>query len=273
MALTTLAVDGHVHLYPIFDLEQAIEIGRKNLLKLAKKAKSMEKVVPVWLLVERSDTDMFGRIKKLAEKNENKNGFSFDQIDSETIAVKEGDKKILYIFAGRQLVTEENLEVLSLVSNFNLADFSVPLDEAIDLIEQNQGIPALNWAPGKWFAGRGRVVEKMIAENAPGKFFVGDSTMRNTFWPTPKLVKRAKKKGFALIAGSDPLPFAGEEKIIGSYGFLIDGDFSEKKPAESIRKILRTNSGSLRIAGKRNNPVIFAFRQYKIMKEKKTRNN
>ena len=273
MALTTLAVDGHVHLYPVFDLERAIEIGRKNLLKLAEKTKSTEKIIPVWLLVERSDTDMFGKIKELAEKNGSKNGFSFEQIDSVTIVVKEKNKRILYIFAGRQLVTKENLEVLSLVSNFNLADRAASLEETIDLIGRNQGTPALNWAPGKWFAARGEIVKNAIEENESDRFFIGDSTMRNTLWPTPKLVKKAKKKGFAVLAGSDPLPFSGEEKMIGSYGFLIDSDFSEKSPAESMRKILRENRGSIRIVGKRNNPVTFAFRQYKIMKEKKTRNN
>ncbi|NOZ60693.1 MAG: hypothetical protein GXO74_03340 [Calditrichaeota bacterium] len=273
MALTTLAIDGHVHLYTIFDLARAIEAGRKNLLKLAKKNNSAKKAVPVWLLVERSDTDMFAELKKIAEKNENRNGFSFEQIDSVTIAVKEKDARILFIFAGRQLVTAENLEVLSLISDFNLADRAAPLDEVIGLIEQSQGIPALNWAPGKWFAARGRVVEKMISENAPEKFFIGDSTMRNTLWSTPKLVKKAKKKGFAVLAGSDPLPFSGEEKMIGSYGFLLEGDFSAKNPAELMRKILRENRGSIRIVGKRNNPFTFVLRQYKIMREKKTRNN
>jgi len=273
MALTTLAIDGHVHLYPIFDLARAIETGRKNLLKFAEKTNATEKVVPVWLLVERSDTDMFDELRKIGQKNENENGFSFEQIDSVTIAVKRENKRILFIFAGRQLVTAENLEVLSLISDFNLADRAASLEETIDLIGQNQGIPALNWAPGKWFAARGKIVEKAIEENESDKFFIGDSTMRNTLWPTPKLVKKAKKKGFVMLAGSDPLPFSGEEKMISSYSFLIEGDFSEKNPAESMRKILRENRGSIRIVGKRNNPFAFVLRQYKIMKEKKTRNN
>jgi len=85
------------------------------------------------------------------------------------------------------------------------------------------------------------------------------------------LVKQARKKGFPVIAGSDPLPFRGEEQGIGSLGFLIEGEFNPEKPAQSLRDLMNNKGQDIQIIGKRNDIFTFARRQYKIMMEKRTR--
>ncbi len=272
MGKTTLAVDGHVHLYANFDLTEAVTSGRENLLTAAaKKIDNREKIITVWLMVERSDTSFFDKIKSSPEKY-NQDDIRFVKgADDLTIQVEKDGQPILYIFAGRQLVTKENLEVLSLISDLNVADKTEPIGEVIKMIQQDGGIPTLNWAPGKWFFQRGEVIKTQIERNLPDAFFIGETTLRHTLWRKPVLIKKAEQKGFRVIAGSDPLPFKGEEKAIGSFGFVIEGNFDEKKPAESIRKILKENPDSIQLIGKRNNIFNFTRRQMKIMIEKRQR--
>lgn len=269
MGATTLAIDGHVHLYPVYDLKKAVECGVRNLIDHSKKISS--NVIPVWLLVERSDANFFDQIYQSPEKYENGEVKFKQGNDDLTIVVEKNKEPILFVFAGRQLVTKEGLEVLSLISNLNIPDRQKSIDEVIQAVTDSGGIPTLNWAPGKWFFNRGKVIARQIKEKSINEIFIGETTLRNTLWPEPKLVKQARKKGFPIIAGSDPLPFKGEEKGIGSFGFTIEGDFGPEKPAQSLRDLMNQNREDIKIIGHRNNIFTFARRQYKIMMEKRTR--
>ena len=138
-------------------------------------------------------------------------------------------------------------------------------------IKQNCGIPALNWAPGKWFGKRGKIVDEQIEKQSAENIFLGETTMRPTVWLKPKLIKKAEQKGFRVIAGSDPLPFKGEDNEIGSFGFTVEGEFDPANPAQSLKNIFSDQIKKLTLIGKRNNVFKFAKRQYKIMGEKKER--
>ncbi len=269
---TTLLIDGHVHLYPVYNLTEAILQSRKNLMANAQKKKvEVTQAMPVWLLVERSDSNFFEALATTPEKF-SKNDVTFVSMkDGLTVKVQQDDKPILFLFAGRQLVTKENLEALSLISIFNLPDRQKPLAEVLQLIEKHQGMAALNWAPGKWFGKRGKIIEEQLGKNELKKLFISETTMRPTVWAKPKLIKKAEQRGFRLMFGSDPLPFCGEEKEIGGLGFVVEGEFDAAQPALSVKNILANESKSFIQIGRRNNFFKFAKRQYKIMAEKKTR--
>jgi hypothetical protein len=272
MAQTILLIDGHVHLYPVFNLINAVEKGRKSLFSNAKKKNlHLNNVAPIWLLVERSDTNFFSELISSPGKYDQGEIKFVKAKDNLTIKVEKKGETILYIFAGRQLITKENLEILSLVSDYNVPDREKTMDEIIVEIKGAGGIPALNWAPGKWFGNRGKIIEKQIEKQSPENTFISDTTMRPTVWLKPKLIKKAEIKGFRVLAGSDPLPFIGEENEIGSFGFIIEGDFNPEKPTLSLRELFSDPSKKLTLIGKRNNIFKFSKRQYKIMGEKKTR--
>ncbi len=274
MVKTTLLIDGHVHLYPVFDLVQAVEKGRENLFSNAKKKlPDLKNAVAVWLLVERSDTNLFDELANSPEKYDQGEIKFIKAKDNLTIKVEKNSQPILYIFAGRQLVTKENLEVLSLVSDLNLPDKAKPMEEVIQAVKDSGGITALNWAPGKWFSHRGKVIEEQIENNSPDEFYIGETTMRPTVWLKPKLIHKAEQKGFRVLAGSDPLPFAGEENGISSFGFIIEGEFDPNNPARSLKEIFSDFSKPVTLIGKRNNILTFSKRQFKIMAEKKKREN
>ena len=275
MEKTTFAIDGHVHLYPVFDLTLAVEKSIDALQKNATRKNGTVNSIPVWLLTERSDTDFFRQISEFPEQfTDKEKGIHFiPEKDQLTIRVEKNGRAVLYIFAGRQLVTRENLEVLSLISDLNIPDKDKPIDQVIQLVKESGGVACLNWAPGKWFFSRGKVVANLIESKTPDDFFIGETTLRHTLWRKPDLIKLAEKRGFQVIAGSDPLPFKGEENRIGSFGFVMNGEFDTTQPANSLRKIFKEDSSSISIIGKRNNIITFARRQYKIMAEKKKREN
>ncbi len=263
----TLLIDGHIHLYPLYKLTLAINNGIKKLQQAAIQSNSTDmsqKQIPVWLLVERYDCNFFDQIS--SESSVTLNGFQLKAAgDGSTIIVSKNDTIVLYIFAGRQLVTKENLEILSLVSPFNLKDREYSIEEVIDNVNKNNGVPAINWAPGKWFFSRGEIVKNVLHKYSPDQLLIGDTSLRTTLWPTPKLMSRSQQKEFKIIAGSDPLPFEDEENQIGTYGFTVSAQFDESKPAVSMRNILRDRTLHFNFIGNRNNLLTFSRRQFKIM--------
>jgi len=264
----TLLLDGHVHIYQHFDLVQAFEGGVNNLLRAAKKMKAASAstdTVPVLLLSERHDCNFFKQALESTLQQEHE-GYSFHETDeSESLMVKKGDTPYMYIIAGRQIVTCEGLEIISILTNLYIKDRSKTTHQVVNIVNENNGFPVINWAPGKWFFARGKVVESLIDTFDPSTLLLGDTTLRTTLWPLPQLMKKANGRGFKIIAGSDPLPFKKEEKIIGKYGFVLEGQFDENKPAASIRSLLKHGNEKLTLIGNRNDPLTFVKRQTKIM--------
>jgi len=65
------------------------------------------------------------------------------------------------LIAGKQVATQERLEVLGLAVGESIPD-GRPLRETIDRIVTCGGFPVLAWAPGKWWGQRGRIVRDFV---------------------------------------------------------------------------------------------------------------
>ena len=262
---THLLFDGHVHIYPQFNLNVALERGLFHFVKLQDKCRLSESV-RFWMLTERSDCNFFNDLMNTHVK-----GHYFEKTsDDVVIAVNDSaaKKTQLYILAGRQIVSSENLEICALASAYSVEDKLLSAAELVTSINIEGGLAAINWAPGKWFGERGRIVQKLFERFSPDELFISDTTMRPTFWPTPKLMKKAQGKGFRVICGSDPLPFLGEEKMIATYAGLVEGDFNPDAPAQSLIVSLKS-ALKINACGRRSGFFSFAKRQTKIMLDKK----
>jgi hypothetical protein len=224
-----LTADAHVHLYPCYDLRLSLENLRRNLAGIDAGA------VPAAFLAERSDCHFFRKLVEQAPEMLQA-PVRVERFDNALLLREEGYPDI-YIFAGRQVVSAERVELLALTTDARIPD-GRPASEAVDLIRSVGGVPVISWAPGKWFFGRGKVVENLLERFAPGGLLVGDTSLRPLGWPTPVLMKRAVRRGFGLVAGSDPLPFPGEEKIMGTYGMRMEVEFDPDDPVRSVRSVL-----------------------------------
>jgi hypothetical protein len=121
---------------------------------------------------------------------------------------------------GQQVITKENIEVLSLNCLKRVAEGNSAIETVRDILAMG-GLPVVAWAPGKWFFKRGEVVQSLIDQFSPSELALGDTTLRPLGWVVPSIMRAARRRGFKILYGSDPLPFSGEETTPGSYATLI----------------------------------------------------
>jgi len=165
---------------------------------------------------------------------------------------------VLYLVAGRQIVTAERIEVLALTVDADIPD-GEQAHAVVTAVQAERGIPVVAWAPGKWFFGRGRVVRELMEVGEPGRLLIGDSALRPTVWPEPFLMRRARARGLTVIAGSDPLPFCGEEPNMGTYASVFEAPFMPAAPVKSVREAL-ASAPSVTTVGTRCGPLKAAGR-------------
>jgi hypothetical protein len=240
-----IIVDTHVHLYPCYDLRIAMVNLFGNLSGFGGDAQKAA------FLAERYDCDYFNRIKNNGQQILG-NKFKVEVAGEENalvISADDGDQ--LYLYAGRQIVSRERIEILALATDFvTTAEWDAR--KVVEHVIEKGGIPVISWAPGKWFFKRKKVVQDLIDQFNPGEILIGDTTLRPHIWKEPDLMYSASQKGFSIVAGSDPLPFEGEEKYLGCFGSLIEGEISDNEPVSSIRSILKTPGKTFNRVGRRN---------------------
>ena len=134
------------------------------------------------------------------------------------------------------------------------------VEETLAAIRSAGGVPALNWAPGKWFFRRGKTVRRLILDAAPGDFIVCDTSLRPTVWPTPRSMRLARARGLRMTAGSDPLPFPGEERQLGRYAAVYGGVLDPECPVASLRRMLTDEGTAIQVAGDRGGLLETAVR-------------
>ncbi len=190
-----LAVDFHVHVYPIFPREAL-------LANIASRTKAVGCSAAVLFLTERHDCDWYRQEAGSADVKKiiiNANGIP------------------CVIFPGFQTVSSEGIEVHSLVTNNRPTD-GRDLYDTVSEIRAGGGTPMLGWGSGKWTGKRGKLIEELVNDSTE-KIYLGDSRHRPLGWPTPNVFSGRK-----VLNGSDPLPLRGEENAPLSYGHIFNVD-------------------------------------------------
>jgi len=229
----SILVDAHVHLH---HPATALDDLRQAAASFA--AFGIGKAPAVILLAERAGFDVFQLLEaQLAATAE-----------PESLWFHHGDQHLLVI-AGRQIITEEGLEVLGLATRTQIAD-GLPAARVIELLQEADAITVLPWAVGKWLGRRGKIIDRLLAQATPGSLFLGDNGGRPGWWPVPQF-----SLGIPVLAGSDPLPLPGSARTIGSYGSRIGFSLLEETPAASLKRALRDPTTRITTYG-RQAPVL-----------------
>lgn len=240
-----LIFDAHVHLYPCYNLAKAMASLFDNLSNTVPDAQMAA------LLAERHDCHFFNDLKRDPETLLGP-GFKVRRTpDENALVVSRRDGAEAYLFAGRQIVTAERIEILALISDRQVVDGQPATTATVEILNAG-GIPVVSWAPGKWLFKRKQVVQELIKRFNPGEIVMGDSTLRPPVWPEPTLMKSAGRRGFATVAGSDPLPFPGEEVRLGTYATLAEGAIEQDNPVRSMQAILKAPGTRIRRVGRRS---------------------
>lgn len=247
-----IIADTHLHIYPNYRLVDAIRRCVQKLTALEPDATC------VGFLTERFDCHIYqelasGRGKSFAE------GVGVRSVGA-CLELKCFNTAPLYLCPGRQIVTEERLEILCLCVDAAIPD-GLPAEIAIHRIREVGGIPVLTWAVGKWLFKRAKVVRALLDMFSPSQLLVGDSAMRPVFWLTPRLMQYANKRGYKIIAGTDSLPVEGGDSVMGRYASVIDAPFDIQNARESLRSALVDPTIIPRSIGRRSGTVEFIRRQ------------
>ena len=213
---TTLLVDGHVHIHDCFDLSQFLAATYKNFSKQAKTLGSPS----VWaiLLTEIQGVNAFSNLVNQQDQlNQQLQDWTIESTDENTsLRLKHTSGQLLLILAGRQIVTQEKIEVLALLTDTTIPD-GLPLPDTLAKVTESHALPVLPWGVGKWIGSRGTLVEQQFkAANFP--LFIGDNGGSPSFWPLPKFCQQQPQ-----LPGTDPLPLTHETHRAGSFGFSPQG--------------------------------------------------
>ncbi len=238
--------DGHAHIYPHFDLALALDSLLENLRNLA--APDGHPPLLLACLAERGNAAVFcgGEYPMRAGQYEIQPG-----PEPGCLAVKRAGEDAMFLVLGRQYAAAERLEVLGLALPEGGDWDGLPARDIIRHVRLAGGLPVLPWSPGKWFFRRGRLAEALVGASRPGELWLGDNALRPKVWPLPRLLRRAEARGIPWVPGSDPLPLRGEERRLGSYGFVSQEDFDPGRPVSALRSLLAQPPGSFRPAGRR----------------------
>ncbi len=221
----------------------------------------------ILLFTEGKDNDYFSRFK--AKGNIGKQSeYEFENTQEGcSIILSKNKQPLCYILAGRQIVTSEKLEVLSVASSQKIED-GLPIKEVVKKLIDNKQIAVLAWGVGKWFSKRGQIIKGILEKFHSSYLFIGDNSARPILWPVPKLFHLAENYNIQILRGSDPLPFSEEVSRVGTYGFFLEGDFQLKNPAESFCKLLISNNTKIKLVGRQDNSFSFLNRQTKMVFKK-----
>jgi len=244
-------LDAHAHIYPCHDVPRLLRCALGHMPRIAPTD------LRVLCLAERSDCTFF---QSLAQDEIHLPGDAWRIVawdpDGGVKIRHLPDHRDIWILAGRQAATAERIEVCSLFRDDPLED-GRPARDLIRAILDRGGLPALDWAPGKWLFARGALVRRLIQEFPPAQLALVDTSLRFAGWPEPRLYARARRTGRPLLAGSDPLPFPGEEAAAGTYHctLSIPRPDDPARFVAPLREAIVSGKAQIRFGGFRGTPL------------------
>jgi hypothetical protein len=182
--------------------------------------------------------------------------------EPETLIARKGPESIA-IVCGRQVRADDGLEVLALGTRQTFPD-GRPFPETVDVVRRSGALTAIPWGFGKWLGSRGQRVEATLRSLGPDALFVGDNGSRLGLLGAPALVRASKQRGFRVLPGTDPFPFALDHRRVGRFGFLAEVEVPETGPWGALRDWLVHRRGSPTPYGRSCGPVRFVFNQVGI---------
>ena len=238
-----ILVDAHVHIYDCFDLEIFFDSAYFNFKSAAERLGHGNEFSGVLLLAETSKDNWFQHLSEYADGKDLPDGrtageWKFYHTDENCSLFANSMKaQNLFIIAGRQIMTSEGLEVLSLISS-DVYEDGISIKKAVKEVYETGSIPVLPWGVGKWLGNRGKIISDLILSENSYPVNLGDNSGRPVFWKRPMLFNIAERNSISILPGSDSLPYVSDQMKTGSYGFWINRAIDRQRPAHTLKLIL-----------------------------------
>lgn len=244
-----LRIDAHAHLYDSYSVKEWCEAAVRNL------GGGVDSTSVVFV-VDREGQDSLARLRREVPSF----GDWQEMWDGQAGIARLGDGSLV-IVQGVQYVTSERLEVLGLGVQRSSPDGS-SATEYISHIGELGGLACLPWSPGKWLGSRGRVVRNLLDTTATSALIAGDISIRSRFGPPSSLLRYARRRGFRVLYGTDPLATKSDEELVGSFGveLVVTRPVDEVVSSWSGLQHAILSAGTISQWGTRNSPLKAARR-------------
>ena len=229
---TSVLIDGHVHYYSCFDPAVFLRSAARNFARHGNPG--TQKLL---CLTESAPDHWFESLAGQLD-NELVDGWWVRSTqESNSLQLVHNDGEQLLLIAGHQVVSDDDLEVLTIGVRDKLAD-GQPTAALVKETIAHGGVPVLPWGFGKWLGNRGRIVEALVQEFGDA-LLLGDNGGRLRIGARPPLLDAVLGRGQSLFSGSDPLPMAGQEHRVGSFGIRLSQSLDAAQPFASLCKQLK----------------------------------
>ncbi len=226
--------DAHVHLYSEFELDVLLTAFASHADIFAREADALVMAV----MLRGFQTSLETVLAPFMARD--LRGWKLEKGPESSFVATDSSHRI-FLLPARQVAAKERIEALGLFGEAEIPD-GLPLQETIGRLRAAGFQPILAWGLGKWLFKRAPIVAGAL-DVAAGEGMplpVGDSALRPTFWPTPRLYKKALALGGRILYGSDPLPRMGDEYSAGCYATRIDAPFDAEAPATCLLSTLHS---------------------------------
>ena len=224
-------IDTHVHVYHCYEAEKFLAQAVRNSDASDPAAKL------ILCLTESSGFNFFQELKNNASTNTLVAGWSISGVPGQPAVVLNKPDQHIIIIAGRQIITQQGLEVIALFHNLQYDD-GEETQIVIDKINQDNGIAVLPWGVGKWLGKRGAIITDLLKANRPDKLAIADISARPSLWPDPEQFSLAKKSGYNCLYGTDPLPLNHDQLRIAGAGMILDLPSDPVQAVADLKNIL-----------------------------------
>lgn len=236
-----ILIDTHIHIYDSYATEILFQAFRDNTIRAKANMGAL-------FLVERDGVDFFSKLKDGEGLPPNS---SIIESDATSFIIRTPSLPDIIIVAGRQIACKEKVEILAYGTQVAIPD-GTPIRDTINKILTTGGKPVLAWGVGKWLFKRGKLVKNLLKEYTPDQLLIGDSALRPTFWFEPLIMRAARKNGFTILAGSDPLPASDQALRAGQYAERYEKNIDTTQPlTQQLIKILTDKQTT--VFGRRSN--------------------
>ena len=212
-----LIADSHVHIYPFMTVESVLEAASRNFFETGTSVQGSE-TVGLLVVADPEGVRGFERILEFGDGSGKVGGWRIESADHRSVTLRKSSYNPIVAIRGQQLISREGLEVLAIGHDGELRS-GLRLSSLLEKVRDAGGLSVIAWGAGKWLGRRGRVItEVIVAESGRSDIMLGDNAGRPRCWSRVRQFDLARESGMRIVAGTDPLPIAGEESRIGGYG-------------------------------------------------------
>ena len=250
-------VDGHVHFHVPALIGPTLDAAAANFRAVSGRSEGLLGAI---LLTQASAERVFESLQGSSKVE----GWTLAPArdEPETQIARQGTASVAVV-CGRQVRAADGLEVLALGTLEAFPD-GLPFPEAVEAVHRSGALTAIPWGFGKWLGSRGERVQSTLESLGPEALFVGDNGSRLDRLGAPALVRASEQRGFRVLPGTDPFPFALDHRRVGRFGFLADVDPPETAPWRALRNWLLARRTSPARYGRGCGPVQFVVNQVGI---------